>query len=148
MEQVTLTNMCMVYDDDGRILVEHKMTGGYTGIVFPGGHVEPGEPLAEAIIREVREETGLTIEKPQLCGIYNWLTKDGSRYMVFIYKTCHFSGTLRSSEEGPVFWTTREEFLQMDLADGMREVLLLCDTEDLSENMPYLEDGIWHDYLI
>ena len=148
MEQVILTNMCMVYDEAGHILVERKMTGNYTGIVFPGGHVEPGEPLAQAIIREVREETGLAIEKPHLCGVYNWLKKDGTRYMVFIYKTDCFSGMLRSSDEGPVFWTTREEFLQMDLADGMREVLLLCDTEDLSENMPYFEDGVWHDRLL
>ena len=55
MEQVILTNMCMVYDGD-RILVENKVTGRYTGIVFPGGHVEAGEPLAEAIIREVLSE--------------------------------------------------------------------------------------------
>ena len=147
MEQVILTNMCMVYDRD-RILVERKMTGNYTGIVFPGGHVEAGEPLAEAIIREVREETGLAIEKPQLCGIYNWLQDDSARYIVFIYKTNHFSGELAASAEGPVFWTTREEFLQMDLADGMREVLLLCDSDDLSENMPYKVDGIWHDRLM
>ena len=113
MEQVILTNMCMVYDGD-RILVENKVTGHYTGIVFPGGHVEAGEPLAKAIIREVREETGLFIEKPRLCGIYNWMRKDGIRYMVFIYKTSIFSGTLQASEEGPVFWTTREEFLQME----------------------------------
>ena len=147
MERVILTNMCMVYDGD-RILVENKVTGRYTGIVFPGGHVEAGEPLAEAIIREVREETGLFIEKPRQCGIYNWLLEDGTRYMVFVYRTSHFSGTLKASEEGPVFWTTREEFLQMDLADGMREVLLLCDSEDLSENMPYKVDGQWVDRLL
>ena len=147
MEQATFTNMCMVCDGD-RILVENKVTGGYTGIVFPGGHVEYGEPFAEAMIREVREETGLTIENPVLCGIYHWMKKDGSRYVVLIYKTDRFSGTIRSSEEGEVFWTTREEFLQMDLADGMREVLLLCDRKDLSENMPYFEEGSWHDRLM
>lgn len=147
MEQNTiLTNMCMVCDGD-RILVENKVTGGYTGIVFPGGHVEEGEPFAEAIIREVFEETGLTIEKPVLRGIYNWMRDDGIRYLVFVYRTDRFSGMLQSSEEGAVFWTTREEFLTMDLADGMKEVLLLCDQDDLTENMPYFENGSWHDRL-
>lgn len=146
MEQVTFTNMCMVCDGE-RILVENKVTGGYTGIVFPGGHVETGEPFGDAIIREVREETGLTVEGPVLCGIYHWMKEDGSRYVVLIYRAEKFSGALRSSEEGEVFWTTREEFLTMDLADGMREVLLLCDRSDLSENMPYYKDGAWHDRL-
>ena len=146
MEQATFTNMCMVCDGE-RILVENKVTGGYTGIVFPGGHVEMGEPFVDAIIREVKEETGLAIEAPVLCGIYHWMKNDGSRYVVLIYKTDRFSGTLKASEEGEVFWTTREEFLTMDLADGMREVLLLCDRPDLSENMPYFADGAWHDRL-
>ncbi len=147
MERVILTNMCMVCDGD-RILVENKVTGGYTGIVFPGGHVEEGEPLTQAVIREVREETGLQIRDPRLCGIYNWMREDGSRYIVTIYRTDAFAGTLKASEEGEVFWTTREEFLTMDLAAGMREVLLLCDREDLSENMPYLQDGRWIDRLM
>ena len=146
MEKTIFTNMCMICDGD-RILVENKVTGGYTGIVFPGGHVEMHEPFAEAIIREVFEETGLRIEKPKLCGIYNWIRDDGIRYVVLVYRTDRFSGVLKASEEGEVFWTTREEFLQMNLADGMREVLLLCDREDLSENMPYKENGSWHDRL-
>lgn len=147
MEQAILTNMCMVCDGD-RILVEDKVTGGYTGIVFPGGHVEKGEPLVSAIIREVWEETGLTVRHPRLCGIYNWMREDGIRYFVFIYRAEQWSGTLQSSAEGNVFWTTREEFLQMHLAAGMREVLLLCDRDDLSENMPYREGGIWNDRLM
>lgn len=41
-----------------------KVKGGYTGITFPGGHIEPGEAFRDAIIREGREETGFTIHNP------------------------------------------------------------------------------------
>ncbi len=59
---VELTNICVICDGD-RILVENKI--GH-GICFPGGHVEPGESMEAAVIREMQEETGLTIASPRL----------------------------------------------------------------------------------
>ena len=67
-ETVEFTNMCMVYDGD-KVLVQDRVKGSWTGIAFPGGHVEQGEPFTDAVIREVYEETGLQIASPQLCGI-------------------------------------------------------------------------------
>ncbi len=98
-EIVTLTNMCMVYQDD-QVLVQNKVHRDWNGITFPGGHVEKNESFADAVIREVYEETGLTIQSPQLCGIKDWTKADGSRYMVFFYKTDKFKGELKSSDEG------------------------------------------------
>ena len=42
-EQVTLTNMCMVYDDKGNVLVQDKIDENWGGLTFPGRHVEKGE---------------------------------------------------------------------------------------------------------
>jgi len=70
-ETVTLTNMCMIYDGD-KVLVQQKVDDDYSGITFPGGHVEKGESFTDAVIREVFEETGLTISSPVLCGIKDW----------------------------------------------------------------------------
>jgi len=66
-EQAIFTNMCMVTDGD-RILVQDRKKPDWPGICFPGGHVERGESFVASVIREVYEETGLTIENPVLGG--------------------------------------------------------------------------------
>ena len=58
-EQVIFTNMCMVTDKDGRVLVQDRSDTNWPGMVFPGGHVEYGESFVESVIREVWEETGI-----------------------------------------------------------------------------------------
>lgn len=103
-DKVILTNMCMIYDNDGNVLVEEKVGKNYKGLIFPGGHVEERESITDSMIREIKEETGLTISNLEFCGIKDWVEHDGSRYMVFLYRTNVFSGNLISSTEGDVFW--------------------------------------------
>ena len=79
LSQTILTNMCMVCDGE-RILVEDKCNSSYTGVTFPGGHLEAGETLADSVVREVFEETGLTISEPQLCGIKDWPEEESGRH--------------------------------------------------------------------
>lgn len=129
---IELTNLCLVYDQD-RLLVQERTWKEETGIIFPGGHVEDNESLLESVIREIREETGLTIENPIPCGYKDWINDDGSRYLVLLYKTRHFSGQLRSSPEGRVFWVTREEFQNMHVLWNMRELLQIMESDAYSE---------------
>ena len=98
-EKVILTNLCMIQDGT-KVLVQDKVGKGADGIIFPGGHVEEHEAVVDSVIREMKEETGLTIENPKLCGIKEWVNEDGTRYIVFLFKTDKFSGELTSSEEG------------------------------------------------
>ena len=72
------------------VLVLDKIHSEWGGFTFPGGHVEKNESLSDAVIREVFEETGLTVRSPVLCGTKDWVNDDGSRYLVLFYKQCSF----------------------------------------------------------
>ncbi len=132
-ETVVLTNMCMVYDNQGNILVQDRLDPDWPGVTFPGGHVEPGESFTKAVIREVWEETGLTIEHPRLCGLKQFPEEDGTRYIVMLYKTNQFSGELRSSREGNVFWIKRDELENYPLPVSFDQLIHVFEDDSLGE---------------
>ncbi len=142
-ETCILTNMCMVYDEN-RILVQNRRNPDWPGITFPGGHIEPKESFVESVIREVKEETGLDIANVQLCGVKQWSHRTGKyRYIVFFYKTNTYSGELKDSQEGEVFWIDKKELSKYTLADGFEKMFEVFDNDNLSENYHWLEDSEW-----
>ena len=141
-ESAVFTNMCMVRDGD-RVLVINRNDPGWPGLAFPGGHVEKGEAFADSVIREVYEETGLTIEQPRLCGIKQFRTEENSRYIVLLYKTDKFSGELISSGEGEVFWLTLEQLDQYPLTPHFEQVVEVMLRDDLSEFFYDQSGGEW-----
>lgn len=103
--KIVLTNMCMLYNSDGEILVQNRIKDDWPGINFPGGHVEYNESLEESCVREIKEETGLNINKLEFVGIYEWnIPQDKIRHLAILYKSNNFSGTLKSSKEGEMLW--------------------------------------------
>ena len=132
-ERAIFTNMCMVTDGNGNVLVIDRSKPDWPGICFPGGHVEPGEAFTASVIREVYEETGLTVEDPVLCGTKQFQTDEGARYVVFFYRAARFHGTRRSSKEGQVFWIPRAELAKQQLSLDMMEMVKVMESSDLSE---------------
>lgn len=137
-----LTNMCMVYNGSKVLVQNRRKERGWPGVTFPGGHVEPGESFTESVIREVREETGLSLSHPRLCGVKDWINEDGSRYIVFLFKCNEYSGEIKSSEEGEVFWAERNDLPGMNLASGMEETFAVFFQEELSE-LYYIPEDDW-----
>jgi 8-oxo-dGTP diphosphatase len=141
IEKVEFTNMCMVYDGD-KVLVIDRQKKDWPGITFPGGHVEEGESFTDAVIREIREETGLKIYSPQLCGIKDWYENE-CRYVVLFYKTSHFEGDLISSDEGKVWWEKIDNLENLRLSNDMKDMLRVFLEDDLSEFYYYKKSENW-----
>ena len=132
-EPAIFTNMCMICDGRGNVLVQDRRNPDWPGVTFPGGHVEPGEAFTESVIREVFEETGLTIENPALCGLKQFQTLKGERYVVFLYRADRFHGELRSSDEGEVFWIPREKLPEYPLVPDFPDMVRVFEEPDLNE---------------
>ena len=132
-ESAIFTNMCMISDGNGNVLVQDRRNPDWPGITFPGGHVEPGEAFTDSVVREVFEETGLTIENPQLCGLKQFQTLQGERYVVFFYKADRFHGTLRSSSEGEVFWIPREKLPEYPTVPDVPDMVRVFEEPGLNE---------------
>ena len=125
-EKAILTALCMVYDGN-KILMQNRVKEDWKGLTFPGGHIEKGESFVSGIIREIKEETGLTICNPQLCGIKQFPTKNDERYIVLLFSANQFYGNLCSSEEGEMIWVDRDDLNKITVADGFFDVLKIYD---------------------
>lgn len=132
-EPVILTNMCMVTDNQGNVLVQNRKDPNWPGIVFPGGHVEPGESFVDSVIREVREETGITVLNPSLCGVKHFWTREGERYIVFLFRANSFEGTLQSSDEGEAMWIPRSELFNQNCAENFDHLVKIFEDDEISE---------------
>ncbi len=140
-EKVIFTNMCLIYKED-EILVQERKKKDWPGITLPGGHVEKGENFHDAIIREVKEETGLTIIKPILCGIEEYKQmNDEDRYIILFYKCNKFTGELKSSNEGEVYWLKKDELKNKELSLDLDRILDIMENDDKCELIYYFENG-------
>ena len=143
----TITNMCLVYSGD-KILVQERNKKDWPGLTFPGGHVEKGENFIASVIREVKEETGLTIYDPLLCGMEEYKADNNNeRYLMLFYKTDKFEGELKSSKEGKVFWINKDDLLKYELSLDLDRIYKIMTDDSLSELIYEYKNGEYISYI-
>jgi len=97
---------------------------------LPGGVLECGETLREAVVREAREETGLVVETGEMLGVYERLIRDDEGRLRYHYVLIDFlcrpvGGDLEAgSDAADVRWFTRDELPALNLADDTNDVVL------------------------
>ena len=147
-ERCIITNICLVYKDDEILVVDRKKKD-WPGLTFPGGHVEKNEDFNAAVIREVYEETGLRIRKPFLCGIEEFKTDKEDRYLILYYRTDQFSGKLRSSAEGEVFWINKKDLDKYKLSLDLKRIYKVMMSALYSEIIYYHDkNGKWRSKIV
>ncbi len=119
-----LATLCYVIDKNKhQTLMLHRVKkkndfheGKWNGL---GGKFDAGESPEDCVIREIKEESGLTIKRPRLHGFITFPNFDGKNdWHVFIYTTENFKGKIIDSNEGNLEWIPNEKLLDLNLWDG------------------------------
>ena len=140
-EQVELTVLCLIHNEDSYLL-QDRVKKDWNGYTLPGRHIEPGESIVDAVVREMKEETGLTIKSPRLCGVKQFPIEDG-RYIVFLFETDQFEGKLVDSEEGKMHWVKISELSNVNLVNDFEELIEVMMSNILTEFQYVVENDEW-----
>lgn len=109
------STVCYLKKDNKVLMIKFSKKWGQV-FAPPGGKFETGETPLDCIIREYKEETGLTLINPKLQGISYW--KDTAEGIIFVYIAENFEGNLlKSSEEGQLEWIKIDDLLSIKQFD-------------------------------
>ncbi len=132
---MTLTTLCYIEKDDSylmlhRIKKEHDINKDkWIGI---GGHFEADESPDDCVVREAKEETGLTLTSYRLRGVLTFLCDDITDYYIFLYTADGFEGELKNCNEGLLEWVAKDKISSLHLWEGDLIFFQL-----LAENAPF-----------
>ena len=123
---ITLTNMCLIINDKNEILFQDRLKNDWPGLNLPGGHVEVNESIKDSVIREIKEETNLTLIDLEFVNYFEWInTKTSNREIVFLFKSNDFKGEIINSLEGKLYWLRIEDLKDKTLSLDLDKILKL-----------------------
>jgi 8-oxo-dGTP pyrophosphatase MutT (NUDIX family) len=145
MTQGIDVTVAAVIEREGRFLFVEELVSGKLVLNQPAGHLEPGESLLEAVVRETLEETGHRFEPKQIVGIYQWQAEGGTTFLrvTFCGASSPPSGAV-SLDEGIVatHWLNRSQ-VQARESDLRSPMVQRC-LDDYLAGMRHSLDTITH----
>lgn len=133
-----LTVLCLLHSG-GKYLLQNRVKADWQGYTLPGGHVEKCESIVDAVVREMKEETGLTVMNPRLCGVKQFPI-DCGRYIVFLFEADEYSGELVSSSEGEMCWVDINKLDEIKTVSDLYQLIDVMLSDKLNE-FQYVVDG-------
>ena len=136
------TTLCYI-EKDGRTLMLHRVKKkndmNYDKWIGVGGKFEYGESPEECMLREVREETGLTVTDWAYRGIVTFVSQDWCEYM-HLFTASEFTGEVRACDEGTLEWVETDKLTQLPIWEGDKVFLRL-----LKEKEPFFSLKLVYD---
>ena len=121
MERSPMTTLCYI-EKDGKYLMLHRVSkkndvnkDKWIGV---GGHFEGTESPEDCLLREVKEETGLTLTSWRFRGIVTFVCDDYPMEFMCLYTADGFTGELRDCDEGQLEWVEKERLMDLELWEG------------------------------
>lgn len=143
-----MTTLCYI-EKEGKYLMLHRVkkhhdinAGKWIGV---GGHVENGETPEECLLREVKEETGLTLTAYRLRGLVTFLSDACEPELMCVFTADAFDGELIECDEGELAWVEKSDVLALPTWEGDRaflERLLSGDERFFSIKLRYEGDRL------
>lgn len=120
-----LTTLCYIEKDDSYLMlhrVKKQNDINKDKWIGVGGHFEKAESPDECLLREVKEETGLTLNSYKFCGIVTFVSKEDGKEDIFeymcLYTSDDFSGKLIECDEGQLEWVKKSELKNLNFWEG------------------------------
>ena len=131
------TTLCYI-KKDGCYLMLHrtkkKNDGSFEKWLGAGGKIEPGETPDECILRETKEETGLTLTTYSYRGKVNFYSNQWEDEIMYLYTATEYTGEMIDCNEGNLEWVPLSEIMNLHLWEGDKIFLKL-----LMEDAPFFE---------
>ena len=130
---MTTTTLCYIENDD-KYLMLHRVKkhndmneGKWIGV---GGHVESQESPEECLVREVKEETGLTLTSYKFRGLVTFISNECEPELMCVFTADGYTGELVECNEGDLCWVAKDQVLQLPTWEGDRVFLELLLAEE------------------
>lgn len=139
-----LTTLCYIEKDDAYLMLHRVKKENdinkdkWIGI---GGHFENAESPEECLIREVKEETGLTLHSYRFRGLVTFVTLQGVAEYMCLFTSDDFSGEIITCDEGELEWVKKDRFHELELWEGDYIFLRLLEEQENFFSLKLVYDG-------
>ena len=138
-----LTTLCYIEKEDQYLMmhrIKKKDDGNHDKWIGIGGHFEFGESPEECLLREVQEETGLTLTRWCFRGLVTFVNGDWEEYMC-LYTADEYAGEMTECTEGQLVWVDKAQISALNIWEGDKIFLQLLAQEHPFFSLKLIYEG-------